>query len=144
MKSHNQQHRKTWRAGVYRSCVGAWVWHMFSKHSALSLKHAHGFLSSLLLSTPYPFPQSQPWWQSLPYPSHSQFCKQTAAFIWAQTTQWIPPNSAYHWLLRPEEKEGKRGKNRQGGWIIPESLKGQINITMWVIWSTWTLKVQRS
>lgn len=54
--------------------------------------------------------------------------------MWAQTTQWIPSNSAYQLLLGPGEKEGKK----QGGPIIPESLTGQINSTMWVIWPRWT------
>lgn len=57
--------------------------------------------------------------------------------MWAQTTQWIPSNSAYQLLLGLGEKEEKKGK-KQGGPIIPESLTGQINSTMWVIWPRWT------
>lgn len=62
--------------------------------------------------------------------------------MWAQTTQWIPSNSAYQLLLGPGEKEEKKKektpRKKQGGPIIPESLTGQINSTMWVIWPRWT------
>lgn len=61
--------------------------------------------------------------------------------MWGKTTQRIPSNSAYQFLLEPgggkEKKKGGGKKSREGA-IIP--LTGQVNSTMWVIWLRWTPK----